>query len=105
MFAHCVRMIALIMLVVLMTGCRSSDTATPVPPTNTPVAPIVEPMPTAPPATESGGTSDTWTKIYGGGQDVVCQDILMADDGGYFIVGTIDLEFEPEMQGDIYLSR
>jgi hypothetical protein len=30
---------------------------------------------------------------------------LLAEDGGYFIVGTTDLVFEPERQGNIYLIR
>ena len=30
---------------------------------------------------------------------------LLAEDGGYFILGTTDVEFEPEMKGDMYLVR
>jgi hypothetical protein len=47
----------------------------------------------------------TWFKTYGGPANTVCGNILMADDGGYFIVGTTNVEFEPEEQGDIYLLR
>ncbi len=97
--------IVLVLVAILIAGCGSPATTTPVPPTSTPIIPVVEPFSTAPPVTEPGGTSDTWIKIYGGDQDNVCQDVLMADDGGYFIVGTANLEFEPEMRGDVYLIR
>jgi CubicO group peptidase (beta-lactamase class C family) len=93
----------------------ATPTATAVPPTNTPipptaepsptVTPTTEPSPTAAPVTEPGVTSNTWIKTYGGDQDDVGWDVLLADDGGYFIVGTTNLEFEPEQQGDIYLIR
>jgi hypothetical protein len=100
-----VRTIAWIMLVILVAGCGSSTITMPVSPTDTPTAPVVEPTQAVSPATELDGAGDTWIKMYGGDRDTDCRDILMADDGGYFIAGTTNLEFEPEMQGDIYLIR
>jgi len=35
----------------------------------------------------------------------VGNDVLLADDGGFFIVGATDLEFEPEQRGDVYLIK
>jgi hypothetical protein len=54
------------------------------------------------PVTTAG---DSWTKYYGGHQNTVGRAVLMADDGGYFIVGTTNLQFEPEQAGNIYLLR
>jgi len=54
---------------------------------------------------DPGVTSDTWFKTYGGNQNDVGNVVLLADDGGFFIVGATNLEFEPEQQGDIYLIR
>jgi CubicO group peptidase (beta-lactamase class C family) len=78
---------------------------TPMPPTHTPIPPTAEPSPTVTPTPKPGVTGDTWFKTYGGDQDNVGWDALLADDGGFFIVGTTNLEFEPEQQGDIYLIR
>lgn len=107
MFKHYVRTIALMMLVVLLVvlvaGCGPAATA--VPPTSTPIPSTAEPSPAATPTTEPVVASHTWKKIYGGNKDDVGWDVLMTDDGGYFIVGTTNLQFEPEMQGDIYLIR
>jgi hypothetical protein len=82
-------------------------TATPVPPaaTQTPIPPTAEPSPTAIPATEPDVTGDTWFKIYGARQNDVANGVLLADDGGYFIVGVTNLEYEPERRGDVYLIR
>jgi WD40 repeat protein len=71
------------------------------PSTDAPLSPTVEPSPT----TEPTLASDTWIKTYGGERDTVAGGILLADDGGYFIVGTTNLEFEPEQKGDVYLLR
>ena len=117
-----VRAIALIFLTILIAGCGSSAATTPVPPTDaatsptpTPVPPTEEPSPTEVPATarpptatpapEPTATSGTWFKTYGGSRDDVCDDVLLTDDGGYFLVGTTNLRYEPEMDGDVYLIR
>jgi hypothetical protein len=47
----------------------------------------------------------TWITTYGGDRSDVGGDLLLADDGGCFIVGTSDLRFGPEPQGDLYLIR
>ena len=82
---------ALLVVAALIASCASAATPTPVPPTPT------EPGPPA--------VGDTWTKTYGGSRNTVAGDVLLADDGGYLIVGTTNLEFEPRQQGDIYLVR
>jgi hypothetical protein len=94
---------------VLLAGCGPAPTETPVPPTATPVPPTAVPTAettaTAVPTAEPDSTGDTWFKTYGGDGDDVGWDVLLADDGGYFIVGTTNLEFEPEQRGDIYVIR
>ncbi len=102
MLRNSVNTIALIFVAVLIAGCGSSTTPTPVPPTQ---AAATEPPPTATPAPEPVATSDTWFKTFGGNRNDVCDDVLLADDGSYFLVGTTNLEFEPEMQGDVYLIK
>ena len=47
----------------------------------------------------------TWITTYGGDSSDVGGDILLAEDGGYFIVGTSNLRFGPVPQGDVYLIR
>jgi hypothetical protein len=89
MLSKCTRMTAWIMLAALIAGCASAATPTPVRPT---------PPEPGPPA-----VGDTWTKTYGGSRNTVVGDVLVADDGGYVIVGTTNLEFEPQPRGDVYL--
>lgn len=76
-------------------------TDSPVPPTHTPIPPTALPTPT--PTVSSA--ADTWFRTYGGSGDDVAWGVLLADDGGYYIVGTTHLEFEPQMRGDVYLIR
>lgn len=94
-----------IMMIVLtlLVGCgKAEPTATP---TNAPIPPTVESPPTATSTTELGVTSNTWMRAYGGNQYTFGWYVLLADDGGYFIVGATNLQYEPEMRGDVYLIR
>jgi len=102
MFRSSAKTIILITLVTLVSACGLAATTTPVPPTATPVPPTSTPIPAT---AEPGSTSGTWFKTYGGSRDDVGWDVLLADDGGYYILGTTNLEFEPERRGDIYLIR
>ena len=46
--------------------------------------------------------------MYGGSRsarNTVSGGLLIADDGGFFVAGTTNLEFEPEQTGDVYLLR
>jgi hypothetical protein len=92
MFKKHVGTTVLLFFAILIAGCGSPAATTPVPPTEAP-------------ASEPATTSDTWFKTYGGSRDDVCDDVLLADDGDFFLVGTANVEFEPEMQGDVYLIR
>ncbi len=88
-----------------------APTATPVPPTpkatqaptSTPVPATALPEPG--PSPEPGAGGNTWWKTYGGNRNTVSGSLLMADDGGFFVVGTTNLQFEPEQLGDLYLLR
>jgi hypothetical protein len=44
-------------------------------------------------------------RVYGGEHDVTVGDALLTDDGSYYVVGTVYTQWEPEMQGDIYLLK
>jgi hypothetical protein len=119
MLRHYVNPIALIFLAILIAGCGSSAATTPSSLTDTAVSPTDSPTEgsspvgalgtespsTATSAPEPATTIDTWFKTYGGNRDDVCDDALLTDDGGYFLVGTTNLRFEPEREGDIYLIR
>lgn len=98
-------------VVTMPTGTPVPLTATPVPPTATATeAPTFTPVPaTAPPepspSPTSGTSGNSWWKSYGGNRNTVTGGLLMADDGGFFVVGTTNLQFEPEQLGDVYLLR
>lgn len=124
---------ALVLLILLMvTACRQGEptptpvprapttvgvvptrtlvrpTATPVPPSATPAkAPISTPttLPEPSPSPEPGASSNTWWKTYGGNRNTVSGSFLIADDGGFLVVGTTNLRSEPEQLGDLYLLR
>lgn len=91
MFKKCISITALLVIATLATSCAAAATPTPVPPT---------PPEPGPPA-----VGDTWTKTYGGSRNTIVGDVLLADDGGYVIVGTTNLQFEPQPRGDVYLVR
>ena len=109
MFKPFAKTVILFTLITLLSAC-GSPTATIVPPPSTAVSPTAV-SPTAvpptvvPPTAEPLLASDTWIKTYGGDRDVDARGLLLADDGGYFVVGTTNLEFEPERKGDVYLLR
>jgi hypothetical protein len=91
------------------TDTSSPPTATPLPLADTPVPPTTtldaESMPTATAIPEPEVQGDTWRKTYGGSQAAVAGAVLLAGDGGFYVVGTTNLRFEPEMEGDVYLIR
>ncbi len=110
-----VRMIRWILLVILVTGCGPAATPTPIPTTESPearstdlpeaTAPAAEPPTVANPTAEGEVLNSTWMKTFSGSQGSVCADALLAEDGGYLVVGTTAMEFEPEQRGDVYLIR
>jgi len=112
-----VTIISWTLVIILAAGCGPAATSTPIPPADsapasepspTPApttAPTAEPSPTAPPATEAETSGNTWIKTYSGSESSVCGDVQLTDDGGYLIVGTTALQFEPGERGDAYLIR
>lgn len=79
-------------------------TLTPVPPTNTPVPPTVTAEPTAIPTPEIPHILQD--KTYHKTSGDMGEDVLIADDGGFYIVGTSDLDLTGAgASGDIYLIR
>ena len=133
MFKPFAKVIILFTLITLISACGPaatdvSPTATAVPPSPTAVpptatpteAPATPPPPTATTAPEPSPTATTqptptttppdtvsiaWQQTYRVSGSEVVNDVLMAEDGGYYLVGTKNLVFEPEENGDIYLIR
>ena len=102
----------LIILVSLIASCVPAAistpvpvTGTPVPPTNTPVLPTVTPQPTTIPTPEIPRI--LWNKTYQKTPgNTMGEDVLVAEDGGFYIVGTTDLDMVGTgVSGDIYLIR
>jgi hypothetical protein len=88
----------------------AQPTATPVPTMMPTDVPPKEGLPTAtiipmPSATPTAAASESWQKTYRVSGSEVVHDLLMAEDGGYYLVGTKNLVFEPEQNGDVYLIR
>ncbi|PKO14096.1 MAG: hypothetical protein CVU39_16090 [Chloroflexi bacterium HGW-Chloroflexi-10] len=113
-----------IMLLSLLVGCAPTTStpitipATPVPlintaipatatlvlPTITPIPPTATFVPTAIPTPEIPAI--VWDKTYQKTPGDMGEDILAADDGGFYIVGTTDLDLSGAgLSGDVYLIR
>jgi len=115
------RFTTLITLLGLLTGCAPAATETPtpvlatvtavpttftvLPPTATPVLSRIERLePTAIPTPEVPRI--LWDKTYRKTANDMGEDVLVADDGGYYIVGTANLDiYGTGKSGDIYLIR
>lgn len=65
----------------------------------------LEPFETEFPSPQMIVPSNTWMHAYGGNMDDIVADILLAEDGGFYIAGAKNVQFEDEMQGDVYLLR
>ena len=126
-----VRTVILCILMALVSACGSSATAvlptatsvahlpTTIPPTAAPTelpptqvpptatsAPTIAVTPTPEPSPAAiDALGGTWWETYRMSGNEVVHDLLMADDGGYYVVGTKNLVFEPEPNGDVYLIR
>ncbi len=92
------RTLILALLIILTGSCGGAT------PTATPTA-AVQPtlLPTDAPTVVPVASS--WFKTYGGSHNAVGWGVLPADDGGYYMVGTTDLAFEPQVRGNVYLIR
>jgi len=110
------RIVSWTLLLALVASCGPAATSTPNPPAAPAVASTTGPAPTtvptatlptepSPSATEAEVPMSTWMKTYEGSLNSVCGDVQLTEDGGYFIVGTTALQFEPEELGDVYLIR
>jgi len=122
MFKHCTRIMATLLLATVLVGCETGITPTTLPPTetsvpltNTPIPPatevpqiteqVTEIPPTETPTIQPMIPGDTWMKTYGTDQDDTVDDILLAEDSGFYIAGATNIQFDADMQGDIYLLR
>ena len=122
------RLILVLALITLMLiGCQTSATPTaipatstsapatntpipvtdvPVSPANTSIPPTIEPEPTVAPTASPANTKITWDKRYSNKNNDLGEDVLVADDGGFYVVGTTNLDFSRAgARSDVYLIR
>jgi hypothetical protein len=93
-------LLSMLVISILIAGCGADDTSTPIP---TGATGDLTTAPAISEETEDQSPKDTWTKKYGGRGDDNLSDILQTDDGGLYLLGGANLEYEPERHGDIYL--
>jgi len=91
---------SMLVISILIAGCGADNTSTPTP---TGATGDVTTAPAISEETEDQTPKDTWTKKYGGRGDDNLSDILQTDDGGLYLLGGANVEYEPERHGDIYL--
>ncbi len=127
MYSQRSKLILTLVFMMFLIGCTArstpistQETNIDIPPTNTPVpaatevppptsepatkeAPQTEPPSSEAPVTEPVAPSNTWMKTYGANRDDTVADILLTDDGGYYIAGATNIQFDGDMQADIYL--
>ncbi len=108
----------------LLTGCGQAEpaptataTTASVPPTTLPILPTATPSPTATPIPLTATSQPTaiptpeiphilWDKTYHKTSGDMGEDVLVADDGGFYIVGTAGLDMTGAgLSGDVYLIR
>jgi len=104
--------VIIIVLLSLLTSCSPAQLMTPVASdvmptvrsTNTVVPPTAIPQPTTNPALEI--LCILWDKTYHKTAGDMGEDVLVAEDGGFYIVGTTDMDlYGTGKSGDIYLIR
>lgn len=105
-------------------SCGGDSTTNPVQPTETPVPATrtskpqpPAPLPTStlisiPTATETEANtpettsiSDSWMKTYGANGDDTVENIILADDGGFYLVGSSNAQIDHNRPGDAYLMH
>jgi hypothetical protein len=91
---------ALLLLSILIAGCSATPEPTEIPVMDTPL-----PTTTLTPTNTPVIPSVLWNKLYGEGQNEVAWDALVAEDGGLYILGSSGFEFDPEIPGDMLLTR
>jgi hypothetical protein len=93
----------LMLLSILVIGCSSNE----VPPATPSVESTEEPkpLPSEEVKTEVPALEDTWWKTYGGSADDEVFDILLAKDGGLYLLGATNVQYDTERHADLYLIR
>ncbi|MGD8456444.1 MAG: PQQ-binding-like beta-propeller repeat protein [Anaerolineales bacterium] len=85
---------------VLITGCGTDEPSKQAP---TETTGDISEATSIPEEAEKETPEDTWTRFYGGIGDDNLSSILSTDDGGLYLIGGANVEYEPERHGDIYL--
>jgi hypothetical protein len=98
-----------LLIIVMIVVCSCSDHATQdlegqVEPSISETS-STEPSVTEPATQEIAPTSGTWMKTYGGNRDDTAADVLVSEDGGFYIAGATNADFDEEMASDIYLLQ
>jgi hypothetical protein len=92
-----------LVLSTLIVGCGSNEA-----PTSTPAGGSGQAsgsLPSQEVETEVPAVDETWLRTYGGSGDDNVFDILPAEDGGFYLLGATNVQYEPERHADIYLIR
>ena len=95
MFKDYTKFVLLIPFILLITSCGATPVITPVEPIQSPTLPVIEEVP----------TSTSWKKVFGDSGDNTLQEVILSDEGDYFLVGSTNLNFDREMTGDVYLIK
>ncbi len=93
----------LLVLSTLIVGCGSDEVPTSIPAEDS--GRESEPLPSQEVKTEVPALAETWSKTYGGDGDDNVFDILSTDDGGLYLLGATNIQYEPESRADLYLIR
>ena len=93
----------LLVLSTLIVGCGSDEVLTSIPVEES--GQESEPLLSQEVKTEVPAVADTWWKTYEGSGDNEVFDILLAEDGGLYMLGATNVRYEPERHADLCLIR
>jgi hypothetical protein len=106
--------LSLVLFAVCLAGCGGAVDAANDPADTIEPTPKTEPTPAKPAAENSGKAEapavedkpqNSWIKTYGSSMTDVVNDVLVAKDGGYYILGATNVDWESWEGAEIYLIR
>ncbi len=117
MFKLFLRSVFLLIIMLFVCACSDRDEVETANPTNTSASVVSTTAPpteevspasnTQPPHSTEQATTEpaTWTQYYGGSGDDTVESILLANDGGFYLAGSMNIQFETGRPGEAYLLR
>jgi hypothetical protein len=103
MYKHYPIRLTLVLAASLLAACGvENSTNTPPDPSETMETNVIS---TEPQITETTAPANTWIRRFGGSQQENVFDLQLVDNGGFLIAGGTNIDFETEMQGDMYLMQ